>query len=79
MTTLWDLPQNSTAFVSGFTREISEKYRLRLDDLGFATGEKVTCIKRIPFNGPRVYKIGDGVFSIDKDVAAQILISNELT
>lgn len=75
--TLWDLPQNAKALVSGFAQEISDKYRLRLDDLGFASGEEVTCLKTIPFNGPRVYKIGDSVFSVDREIASQILVSNE--
>lgn len=74
---LWDLPQKTKARVSGFANEISAQYRLRLDELGFARGEEITCLKRLPFNGPGVYKIGDSVFSIDREIADQILISSE--
>lgn len=73
--TLWDLQQKTSAVVTGFAPEISDKYQQRMAELGFAHGEQVTCIKKTPFNGPRVYKIGDSVFSVDKDIASQILIS----
>lgn len=77
MMTLWDLTQNEVAFISGFSDLLSEKYRARMRDLGVGSGETIRCERKIPFNGPRIYRVGGSIFSIDRDIASQVLISRD--
>lgn len=74
---LWDLPAQQSASIKGIFLQIAEHVQVRLRDLGFVTGEKVTCLQHIPFSGPRIYRMGDSVFSLDRDVAVGVHI--ELT
>lgn len=72
--TLWELPQLDSAVLKGFETTTPDRYKSRLCELGFEEGGEVTCMRVTPFGGPRVYKIGDGVFSIDREMAKQILV-----
>jgi ferrous iron transport protein A len=72
--TLWDLHQQKSAELTGFHTATPECYRSRLCEIGFDQGEHVTCLRVTPFGGPRVYRIGDGMFSLDRELALQILI-----
>ena len=46
----------------------------RLRELGFREGERVTCLKILPFRGPRVFQVRDGVFSLDASTVRKIFI-----
>lgn len=69
---LLDLRPNDQATITSIHASMPDDYRLRLIELGFAEGERVTCVRLTPFAGPPVYKIGDSVFSIASDVAALV-------
>lgn len=47
----------------------------RLSELGLDPGEIVQCLQSSPFGGPRIYRIGDSVFSIERALAENIEIS----
>ena len=53
---------------------INQGYAKRLRELGFREGERVTCLKILPFRGPRVFQVRDGVFSLDISTACRIFI-----
>jgi Fe2+ transport system protein FeoA len=74
--TLWDMPKNSKATVTGLNTEILSDLQLRLNEMGFMPGEMLTCIKRSPFNGPLVIQIQDCVYSLDKQLAMHIRVAN---
>lgn len=44
----------------------------RLMSLGFRKGEVVECIKKTPFGGPRIFKVGGAVVSLGRDLASEI-------
>lgn len=73
--TLWDLEEERVALVMGFVDGISPAYQQRLQDLGFHISQKVTCLKCLPFGGPKVIAIGTSVYSLSKELALSMTIS----
>lgn len=71
---IWNLKSSESATVKQINPELSVTFRDRLHHLGFNAGEQVICIRRTPFNGPRVYLIGDSVFSLAEDIATAVEI-----
>ena len=73
--TLWHLPRSRKARVIGTAHSsFSLLIGLRLEELGFRQGGEVTCLRKTPFGSPRIYLVGDSVFSLARDVAEQIEI-----
>lgn len=75
--TLWDLKQGQHARITGIAAEMEEVFQRRLEDLGFRAGETVMCSKKIPFGGPRVFRVGDSVFSVERSMALAVNIRIE--
>lgn len=73
--TLWDLLPLDAACIVDISPLIDKSYRNRLHDLGFLVGEVVACVRRTPFQGPRLFKIGDSVFSLDRDIAQSVMVT----
>jgi ferrous iron transport protein A len=71
---LWDLPPSTRATVKTIATGLTPAYRKRLSELGLQDGEVVECVRHVPFGGPRIYKIGDCVYSIARDIAAEVEI-----
>ena len=71
---LWNLKEKQKAQILSFSSEMDGQYLSRIRELGFSETALIECIKRIPFGGPRVYQIGDSVFSITEDIAGKIEI-----
>lgn len=63
--TLWDLNEHQTAQITGFDPEVSPGLVTRLQELGFAVGSPVKCIKRPPFKAPRVFEVPGGVYTLE--------------
>jgi ferrous iron transport protein A len=74
--TLWDMPKNSKATVTGLNTELLSDLQLRLNEMGFMPGEMLTCIRRSPFNGPLVLQIQDCVYSVEKQLAMNITVAS---
>lgn len=71
---LWDLEIFQDAVVVGFAPHLQQDFVVRLREIGFHESNQVSCIKKTPLKGPRVYRVGDALFSLAQDVAAAILI-----
>lgn len=71
---LVDLKPNETAIVTGYLKTSPAEVVLRLGEIGFGSGESVTCLRKGPLGGPNIYQIGDGVFALDRELAAQVLV-----
>jgi Fe2+ transport system protein FeoA len=74
MGNLWNLKVNQMAVVSGFSSSLTEAFQGRLSALGFRSGQKVFCLGETPFGGPRIFQIGDSVFSLACDLARGIVV-----
>ena len=74
--TLWNLQENSQAIVGSLSARIPLTYQKRLIELGFHENEKVMCVKRTPAGNPRLFRVGDSVYSLEKEIADAIEVIN---
>ncbi|MFO7762173.1 MAG: FeoA family protein [Wenzhouxiangellaceae bacterium] len=74
---LWVLGTGQRAVIAGFDPVLPEAYRQRLTEMGFHGGERVTCLRQPAFGAPRVYRVSNTVFSLDREIAAHILMQPE--
>jgi Fe2+ transport system protein FeoA len=73
--TLWDIAPSASCLVSGFDAHLPEPYRVRLMEFGFHPGELVECLLAPQFGAPRVYRVSDTVYSLDRDIATLVHVS----
>jgi ferrous iron transport protein A len=72
---LWSLSPTQQARVKTIVDTCPELFKSRLGDLGFYPGERIVCLRKTPFGGPRVYQVGQSVFALAQDIASFVLIS----
>lgn len=75
--TLWQLPEQGHAAITGFAQNLDERHQRRLRELGFDIQQTIVCLRAVPFGGPRVYQVGDSVISLAKDMASAILVDRK--
>lgn len=75
---LWDLKEKANAIICGLSDSIPDRYQRRLRELGFHVDERIVCVKWTFAGGPRLYRIGNCVYSLEKDIAHAIEIKNEI-
>lgn len=74
---LWSLAKGQRAAIDGFDDALREAYRVRLMELGFHPGERVSCMQAPALGAPRVYRVANTVFSLDDDVARHVRVRPE--
>lgn len=72
---LWALDKGAFGTIIGFEPAMPDGYCSRLTEMGFHIGESVTCLLRPPFGCPRVYRVSNTVYSLEKDLAASIRVA----
>jgi len=72
--TLWDLPLNTSAELIGFTDTLSDRYRGRLQEFGFHSGEEISCQQQPGFSAPRVFRVSNATYCLDQELAEQVLV-----
>jgi len=70
---LWDLSKGEECSVHGFHAGLEESYRVRLMELGFHPGEKVTCMQIPRLGAPRLYRVHNTIYALDDHIARQVL------
>ncbi|MFT6267519.1 MAG: ferrous iron transport protein A [Alphaproteobacteria bacterium] len=73
--TLWEMPKRTSAVVDKLDDKLTQSIKTRLNEMGFVTGELLTCMKRSPFGGPLVVQIQDCVYSLDHQLAKNICVN----
>ena len=77
--TLWTLRQGRSGVVSHLSSKLSEALATRLTDLGFRTGQRVHCIHQPGFGAPRVYRVNGSTYSLDNQLAEQVVLLHDST
>ncbi len=72
--TLWQLQKGARAVIVDFCKTMPAEYSGRLGEMGFHRGESVICLLRPGFGCPRVYRVSNTVYSLDRDLAAGIRV-----
>jgi len=74
MLSLWDLPLHASGVLVGFAPELADRYRGRLQEYGFHLGERISCQHQPGFGAPRVYRVSNATYSLDRELAALVLV-----
>jgi len=74
ITSLWSLKRGDQGQIIGFGTALADNYRVRLMELGFHPGERVSCLQAPAFGAPKVFRVANTIFSLDDEVAAHITI-----
>ena len=69
---IWSLGAGEQGRIVGFDDALAENYRVRLMELGFHPGERVSCVQAPALGAPKVYRVANTVFSLDEGVADHI-------
>jgi Fe2+ transport system protein FeoA len=74
---LWTLTKGQCGAIDGFDDALNDSYRIRLMELGFHPGERVSCLQAPALGAPRVYRVANTVFSLDDQVAMHVRVRCE--
>ncbi|MEM1435831.1 MAG: FeoA family protein [Pseudomonadota bacterium] len=74
--TLWSLREGEAATIDRFAPSLNPVWLRRLKELGFTSGEEVTCVTAPRFGAPRVYRVGATFFSVESQIAEQLLVAD---
>lgn len=72
---LWTLERGKTARILGYGEQLDPAYRTRLAEMGFHPGETVSCVLCPALGAPRMYRVSNTVFSLDRELAERILVA----
>jgi Fe2+ transport system protein FeoA len=75
--TLWDMNAGDTAELAGWSDALPQVYETRLLELGFRPGATVACVQRPRFGAPRIFRVGNAVFSLEDTIGCAVLIRQE--
>ncbi len=74
--TLWELKPNQHCKIKNL-KEVSESVSSKIRDLGILEAESVGCLQWLPMGGPRVYRLENGIFALEKSIANSIEVELE--
>ena len=69
---LWSLTEGEAGVLASFGADLADSWLRRLREVGFAPGERVTCVTAPRFGAPRVYRVGNTFFSVEDQIARQL-------
>jgi len=73
---LWSLNPGEQCDVVGFDSGLPDAYRIRLMEFGFHPGETVSCLLSPGLGAPRVYRVSNTVFSLDREIADRVFVAD---
>ncbi len=71
---LWRLSKGQSCTIQGFDSRISESFRTRLTELGFRTGAVIQCTTAPRFGAPKLYKVANSIYSLERLIAELIKV-----
>lgn len=74
---LWTLTRGQSGAIDSFDDSLQEGYRVRLMELGFHPGERVSCMQAPALGAPKVYRVANTVFSLDDQIAVHVRVRPE--
>lgn len=74
---LWTLTRGQWGAIDGFDEALQDAYRIRLMELGFHPGERVSCLQAPALGAPKVYRVANTVFSLDDQIASYVWVRTE--
>ena len=74
---LWSLSVGASASVSSVASDSGNLAAQRLIDIGFRKGQTVSCLLQPGFGAPRVFALGNATYSLDKDTADLVILTDD--
>ncbi|NCP65326.1 MAG: ferrous iron transport protein A [Paraglaciecola sp.] len=70
--TLWEVRNKQSAHIESVDPTLLPAVFQRLNEMGFAAGQLIRCLRRSPMKGPLVLQLGDTVYSLEQSIASRI-------
>lgn len=71
---LWSLAAGVQCELQSFDENLPSSYQIRLQELGFQPGNTLQCLQTPKLGAPRVYRVSNTVYSLDKSIAERLLV-----
>ena len=71
---LWMLKRDEQCQIVGFDSQLDSAIKARIDELGFRTGANILCTQAPRLGAPKLYRVGNAVYSLEKPVALMVQI-----
>jgi Fe2+ transport system protein FeoA len=75
---LWSLSVGASASVSSVIGGTHNVAAQRLIDIGFRKGQSVSCLLQPGFGAPRVFALGNAIYSLDKETADLVILTDDI-
>ncbi len=75
---LWELEEKQSGSIHSVKDDLSPQTIMRLREIGLNKDDNVTCLKKLPFGGPKLFQVSDSVFSLEEDIAKSIMLNETL-
>lgn len=69
---LWQMAKGERSIILGYDSRLSESFKNRLTELGFRAGAVILCTMTPRFGAPKLYKVANSVYSLERQVAELI-------
>ncbi|MFT5925118.1 MAG: ferrous iron transport protein A [Paraglaciecola sp.] len=73
--TLWEIRNKQSVLIDSLDPNLMPAVFERLNEMGFAAGQSILCLRRSPLKGPLVLQVGDSVYSLEQSIANRININ----
>jgi Fe2+ transport system protein FeoA len=69
---LWQLRKGDSCVITGFAAAMAPRYVTRLTELGFRPGADIFCTVAPRLGAPKLYRVANAVFSLEKQIAEMV-------
>lgn len=73
---LWNLKKGESCVITGFDDAMQARYKTRLTELGFRPGADISCTVAPRMGAPKLYRVANAVYSLEKQIAEQVSTEN---
>lgn len=70
---LWQMKRGIQIVIDGFDPSLNASVKSRLEELGFHQGARVLCTQAPRLGAPKLYKVGNAVYSLEKTIAESVI------
>ncbi len=73
---LWNLKKGESCVITGFDDAMQARYKTRLTELGFRPGAGISCTVAPRMGAPKLYRVANAVYSLEKQIAELVSTEN---
>ena len=73
---LWNLKKGESCVITGFSDAMQARYKTRLTELGFRPGAGISCTVAPRLGAPKLYRVANAIYSLEKQIAELVSTEN---